>query len=277
VPEKNKGYRGSPGAFWSGAITFGLVTIPVDLYSAHRPKAVALRMVDRDGTALRRQYFCPRDHKAIAGDEIVRGYEIEKGKYIVIDDRELEGLEPKKSREIDLRSFVDLAELDPVYFQRAYFLLPAGAVDKAYRLLAEIMERSGRAGIATFVLRAREHVVAIIAEGGILRAETLLFADEIRSPEDLGLPPPAKAPAAKAKELRREIKKLHRQQLDPDLLHDRHAQRILDLAEQKLKAGEDVMEKPEEAEGAEGAEVTEGAEIIDLIIIKERFKGPGKS
>ncbi|MFO7606444.1 MAG: Ku protein, partial [Desulfurivibrionaceae bacterium] len=190
-------------------------------------------------------------------------------------DRELEGLEPEKTREIDLRSFVALAELDPVYFQRAYFLLPAGSVDKAYRLLAEIMERSGRAGIATFVLRAREHVVAIIAEGGILRAETLLFADEIRTPEDLGLPSQAKAPAAKVKELRREIKKLHRQKLDPDLLHDRHARRILDLAEQKLKAGEDVMEKPEEAEGAE---VTEGAEIIDLIeIIKQRFKGPGKS
>ncbi|MFO7607305.1 MAG: Ku protein [Desulfurivibrionaceae bacterium] len=275
MPEKSKGHRGSPGAFWSGAITFGLVTIPVDLYSAHRPKAVALRMVDRKGTALRRQYFCPLEHKPISGDEIVRGYEIEKGKFIVVGDRELEGLEPEKTREIDLRSFVALAELDPVYFQRAYFLLPAGSVDKAYRLLAEIMERSGRAGIATFVLRAREHVVAIIAEGGILRAETLLFADEIRTPEDLGLPSQAKAPAAKVKELRREIKKLHRQQLDPDLLHDRHARRILDLAEQKLKAGEDVMEKPEEAEGAE---VTEGAEIIDLIeIIKQRFKGPGKS
>jgi DNA end-binding protein Ku len=254
------------GAFWSGTITFGLVSIRVDLYSAHRPKAASLRMVDRNGSPLHRRYFCPRDRKPVEGEEIVRGYEIEEGRYIVVADEELEAMAPDKSREIDLRSFVDVAELDPAYFQHAYFLVPSDAVSKAYRLLAEIMEKSGRVGIATFVMREREHLVAIIAEGGILRAETLRFADEIRSPEAVGLPPLEKVPAAKVKELWQEIKKLFRQEFDPNLLRDRHAHRLLDLVRQKLEAGEDVVEMPAE-------EAAEGAEIIDLMeIIKKRFK-----
>ena len=258
------------GVFWSGTITFGLVSIPVDLYSAHRPKAAALKMVDRHGAALHRRYVCPRDHQPVRGDEIVRGYEIEEGRYIVVDDRELEALEPKKSREIDLRSFVDVAEVDPVYFQHAYFLVPAGAVNKAYRLLAEIMERSGRAGIATFVMREREHLVAILAEGGILRAETLRFADEIRSPAAIGLPPRGEAPAAKVDRLRGEINRRLHQEFDRELLADRHAQRLLDLVRLKLTAGEDVVRRPAEA-------AAEGAEIIDLMeIIKRRFSAGEK-
>jgi len=268
MAEREK-HDAAAGAFWSGTITFGLVSIQVDLYSAHRPKKVALRMVDPHGTTLHRRYFCPRDHKPLAGKEIVRGYEIEKDRYILVSDEELEALEPKKSREIDLRSFVDAAELDPVYFEHAYFLLPAGGVNKPYRLLAEIMERSGKAGIATFVMREREHLVAILAEGGMLRAETLRFADEIRSPANIGLPPLEKAPAPKVKRLQQAIKKLRQQEFDRDLLRDFHGKKLLALVRRKLKAGEDVVEKPPAAEA-------EGAEIIDLMeIIKKRFTQHG--
>lgn len=266
---KTKKHDEAAGAFWSGTITFGLVSIQVDLYSAHRPRKAALRMIDRHGTPLHRRYFCPRDHKPLAGRDIVRGYEIEEGRYILITDEELEALEPKKSREIDLRSFVDAAELDPVYFEHAYFLLPAGGVNKPYRLLAEIMERSGKAGIATFVMREREHLVAILAEGGILRAETLRFADAIRPPADIGLPPLEKEPAAKVKRLRQAIKKLRQREFDRDLLRDPHSRKLLALVRRKLKAGEDVVEKPPAAE-------PEAAEIIDLMeIIKKRFTQHG--
>jgi DNA end-binding protein Ku len=265
---KKKEHAAPAGAFWSGAITFGLVSIQVDLYSAHRPKQASLRMVDRYGTVLHRRYFCPQDHKPIEADEIVRGYEVEEGRYILVSDEELEALEPEKSREIDLRSFVDVAELDPVSFQHAYFLVPAGAVNKAYRLLAEIMERSGKAGIATFVMREREHLVAIIAESGILRAETLRFADEIRAPQAVGLPPLEKAPAEKVRQLQQEIKKLLHSEFEQKLLSDSHAHRLIELAQRKLKAGEDVGKKPAEAEGAE---------IIDLMeIIKTRFSSGKK-
>ena len=267
---EKKVHASPSGAFWSGAITFGLVSIQVDLYSAHRPKTAALRMVDRYGTVLHRRYFCPRDHKPIAAEEIVRGYEVEEGRYILVSDEELEALEPEKSREIDLRSFVGVAELDPVSFQHAYFLVPAGTVNKAYRLLAEIMERNGRAGIATFVMREREHLVAIIAEGGILRAETLRFADEIRAPEAIGLPPLEKAPAEKIRQLQQEMQKLSSHEFDQKLLGDRHTHGLLELVQRKLKAGEDVVAKPAEAEA-------EGAEIIDLMeIIKSRFSAGKK-
>jgi DNA end-binding protein Ku len=253
------------GSFWSGTITFGLVSIPVDLYSAHRSKPAALRLVDRHGVALHRRYFCPKDQQPLAGEQIVRGYELEEGRFVVVGDAELENLEPKKSREIDLRCFVEVYEVDPAYFQHAYFLVPSGSVTKAYRLLAEVMERHGRAGIATFVMRDREHLVAILAEGGILRAETLRFAEELRAPEDIGLPQVSKAPVKMVSRFRAEIKRLKRQEFDQELLHDRHARRLLDLVRRKLEAGEDVVEIPAEEAG-------EGAEIIDLMaIIKERF------
>ena len=265
---KTEKHAEAAGAFWSGTITFGLVSIQVDLYSGHRPKNAALRMVDQHGTPLHRRYFCPRDHKPLESDEIVRGYEIEEGRFILVSDEELEALEPKKSREIDLRSFVDAAALDPVYFEHAYFLLPAGAVNKPYRLLAEIMERSGKAGIATFVMREKEHLVAILAEGGILRAETLRFVDEIRSPEDVGLPSLEKVPAPKVKQLRQAMKKLQQKEFDQDLLRDPHRHQLLALVRRKLKAGTDVVEKPAAAEA-------KGAEIIDLMeIIKKRFQQP---
>lgn len=267
---ENQEHPAHGGSFWSGTITFGLVSIPVDLYSAHRPNPAALRLIDQRGIALHRRYFCPKDHRPLTGKQIVRGYEIEEGRFVVVDDAELADLEPKKSREIDLRCFVSVAEVDPAYFQHAYFLVPSGSVTKAYRLLAEIMERHGRAGIATFVMRDREHLVAILAEGGILRAETLRFAEELRAPEDIGLPQVGKAPARMVSRFRAEIKRLTRKEFDQELLHDRHARRLLDLVRRKLKAGEDVVEKPAE-------EVREGGEIIDLIaIIKERFAAGAK-
>lgn len=258
------------GSFWSGTITFGLVSIRVELYPANRARQAALRLIDRQGTPLRRQYFCGLENKPLTRDELARGFEVEPGRYVVISDEELEAIEPRKSREIDLHGFVALADLDPVYFQRAYFLAPADEATKAYRLLAAIMERHGRAGMATFVMRGREQIVAIIAEAGILRAETLHFAEEIRTPADLGLQPLAPAPPAKLKQLRQEIKKLFRKKLAPELLSDHYAQRLLDLAQQKIKAGQEVA-APARAQEAESA----GAEIIDLMaILKKRFRPP---
>ena len=163
-------------SFWTGTITFGLVTIPVALYSATRARGTALRMVAPDQAPVQRRYVCSKDETPLDADDIVRGYEIEKGKYVLVTDDELEAIEPRKSREIDLRLFVDRDSIDPVYFDRGYFLVPSGGTTKAYRLLAEVMEKKQYAGIATFVMRAKEYLVAIIAENGILRAETLRFA-----------------------------------------------------------------------------------------------------
>lgn len=151
-------------------------------------------------------------------DEIVRGYEIEEGRYVVVTDEELEALEPRKWREIDLQRFVDADEIDPMYFQRAYFLTPAGESAKAYLLLVAAMERAGKVGIATFVMRGKEYLVAIIGEGGILRAETLRFHDEVRSPADVGLPERSQPDAERVRAFEGLIDGLSADRFDPEEL-----------------------------------------------------------
>ncbi len=187
--------------FWSGTITFGLVSVPVNLHPANRSDRVSLRMVSPEGHPLSRRYFTTRDEKELKWEEIVRGYEIEKNKFVVVDDSELDQLAPDRTRDIDLSVFVKSSEIDPMHFERAYYLTPAGTSTKAYRLLAKAMEDTDRVGIARFVMRAKEYLVAILAENGILRAETLRFADEIRMPSDIGLPDSSEPPAAEVRKI----------------------------------------------------------------------------
>jgi DNA end-binding protein Ku len=254
-------------SFWSGTITFGLVSIPVALYAANRPRRVSLRMVSPEGTPLNRRYFTSKDDKELDSDDIVRGYEYEKDRFVVVDDDELERLAPERTRDIDVRRFVNASEVDPMYFERAYYLAPTGGSTKAYRLLAKVMEETGTAGIATFVLRAKEYLVVIMAENGILRAETLRFADEVRKPEDVGLPEPAKPAATSVKRIDREIAKLVEDGLDRKELVDHSADRLIKLTQRKLKAGEDVVHvEPRERDEEDG----DTGSVIDLMEILKR-------
>jgi DNA end-binding protein Ku len=258
--------------FWSGTITFGLVTVPVALYSATRMGGVALKMIGPDEAPVRRRYVCSKDEKVLDADDIVRGYEIEKGKYVVVTDEELEAIEPRKTREIDLQLFVDRQEIDPIYYNRAYFLVPSGGTNKAYRLLAEVMEKKDQAGIATFVMRAKEYLVAIIAENGILRAETLRFADEVRKPDDVGLPEPVKAPAAEVKKFEEQIAR-RAKKLDLHEFLDDYSERLEKLVAQKEKKKEDIVRAPAQsrADDDEG-----GAEVVDLLAVLSRSLGSTK-
>ncbi|HEU0300775.1 MAG TPA: Ku protein [Longimicrobium sp.] len=253
-------------AFWSGTITFGLVSIPVALYAANRPRGIATRMVSPEGTPLARRYFAAKDGRELSADEIVRGYEIEKDRFVVVDDDELERLAPERTRDIDLRHFVRASEIDPMYFERAYYLTPAGQSNKAYRLLAKVMQDTDRAGIATFVMRTKEYLVAIFAENGILRAETLRFADELRTPADIGLPPPAEPKPAQVKKIDREIGRLAEARMAPSELEDRAAARLHKLVRRKERAGDDVvhLDEPEERP----------SDVVDLMeILKQRLQG----
>lgn len=256
-------------AFWSGTISFGLVSIPVNLFAASRPRRVSLRMLSPDGTPLTRRYYDPETGKEVSRDALIRGFEIEKDEYVIVTDEELESLAPEKTRDIDLRVFVDRDAIDPVYFDRAYFLTPAGNSAKAYRLLAATMEETNRAGIATFVMRTKEYLVAILAENGILRAETLRFHDEIRPAQEIDLPEPPKVPAKRVKALEKEIEKRARQTLDESELEDDYAERLLSLVERKRKKGADVVTAPTAVEEDE-----EGADVIDLMeVLKRSLQG----
>ena len=256
-------------SFWTGTITFGLVTVPVALYSATRARGIALRMVAPDGAPVERRYVCSKDEKALDLDDVVRGYEIEKGKFVVVTDDELEAIEPRKSREIDLQLFVDRDAIDPIYFERGYFLVPAGGTNKAYRLLAEVMEKENQAGIATFVMRAKEYLVAILAENGILRAETLRFADEIRKPESIGLPEEPKAAAADVKKFEAQVAK-NTKKLNLHEFVDDYGERLEKLVAAKEKKREDIVKVPEEAR-------EEGGEVVDLLeVLSKSLGGSGR-
>lgn len=264
--ERHDGARGH--AIWSGTLSFGLVSVPVDLYAAVRPRRASLRMLAPDGVPLARRYFCSEDERPLSTDDLVRGYEWQEGQYVVVSDEELDALEPRRSRDIDLRRFVDRNQIDPRLLERPYILAPAGESTKAYHLLAETMERSGRAGIATFVMRGHEYLAAIFAEGGLLRAATMRFIDELRSPEEIGLPETEKAPAKQRRAIEAALDSLQADELDQELLHDEDTTRLLDLAEQKLAESRDVVEVPEGVPEAD----EEGGEVVDIMsVLKQRI------
>ncbi len=264
--ETGKGAR----PFWSGTLTFGLVSVPVDLYPGNRSSRVPLRMLGPAGQPLARRYYSQKTGHDLDDDEIVRGYEIEKDKYVVITDEELERLAPEQSRDIDLRRFVDLESIPPLYFDRSYFLAPSKGSEKAYRLLSETMAKSGLAGIATFVMRGKEYLVTIFPENGILRAETMRFPDELRSPKEIGLPERKKTSAASVKKFERVISKHSQKQLPISELKDEKTAKLLKLIEKKRSEHKDVVEV-EEPE-------SKGAEVIDLVeVLKKSLAGKRKA
>jgi DNA end-binding protein Ku len=265
-------------AIWSGSISFGLVTVPVELFSAWRRRGgPALRMLGPSGSPLRREYVCPRDERVLAGDEIERGYEVSEGEFVVVTDDELERVAPERSRDISLERFVPRDAIDPAYFVRSYVLLPGGEQVKAYALLADTMESSGRAAIARFVMRGKSYAVAIFADHGVLRASTLRFGDEVRDTEALGVAPPGEIDAAALRKMAAQVKQLAATRLDEKELADAEGAEILELARRKRERGEDVVEVDVEAPAAdapaEGEASAEGERVVDLMaLLKERLK-----
>jgi DNA end-binding protein Ku len=260
----------SPRGFWSGTLTFGLVSVPVDLYPAVRSRRTALRMLGPDDQPLVRRFFCSVDNKALGPDDIVRGYENDDGSFTIVTDEELDALAPRKSRDIDLRRFVKREEIPRQLLERPYVLAPAGDSTKAYHLLAETMERSGKAGIATFVMRGKEYLAAIFAEGGSLRAVTMRFVSQLRTPDDVGLPRVARPSAERRQEMERALAELTEDELDLKLLDDEYANALRELAEAKRQAGRDVVE----IEEAPPEDEQESADVIDIMaVLKERMGG----
>lgn len=259
-------------SFWSGTLAFGLVSIPVDFYAAQRSRAARLRMVTSDGHPVGRRYVCPRDQRPVSTEDLVRGLELESGEIVAISDDELQALAPERTREIDLKRFVPVAELPSLLFERAYVLAPSGESPKAYRLLAEVMEHSGKAGIATFVMRDKAYVIAIIGRGGLLHAETLRFVDELRTPIGIGLPTPVKVSSSRMRQVALAMDELAEGALDPDELEDEYGEKLTALALKKAKNGQDVFVPEDEAEGE--SEVFEAP--VDLVaLLKQRLEASG--
>jgi DNA end-binding protein Ku len=228
-------------------------------------------MLGPEGEPLSRRYYSQESGNDLDDEDIVRGYEYEKDKYVIVTDEELERLAPEQSRDIDLRKFVDLESIPPLYFDRSYFLAPAEGSEKAYKLLSETMAKSELAGIATFVMRGKEYLVAIFPENGILRAETMRFKDELRRPQDIDLPEPKKVPAATIRKFEKFIASHSEKALSLKELKDEKTEALLKLVEKKRKQHKDIVE-------VEELEKRESGKVIDLVeVLKKSLAGKRKA
>jgi DNA end-binding protein Ku len=225
-------------------------------------------MLSPKGVPLNRRYYAEETGRDLDQDQMIRGYETEKGKYVVVTDEELEKLAPEKSRDIDLRRFVDKNEIPPIYFERGYYLAPARGTEKAYRLLAKTMEETDRVGIGTFVMRGKEYLVAITSENEILVAQTLRFSDEIRSPADVGLPKTKKVPKASVTKFEKFIVSHSESKLSDKELKDQQTERILKLVKSKKSRGKDVVETDVES--------TDQGNVVDIMDVLKKSLAAGR-
>ncbi|MGI8662399.1 MAG: Ku protein [Acidimicrobiales bacterium] len=176
-----------PRAIWSGAISFGLVTIPVKLYNAVSRKTVHFNQIDsRTGARIKYQKVSAADGEEVPGDAITKAYELSSGEYVLVGDDELASLDPQAGRTIDIEEFVDLADIDPLFYDAAYYLAPDKATAKPYALLAQAMDKSQKVGIARFVMRGKQYLAAIRPKDGKLLLSTMVYADEVNAPESIG-------------------------------------------------------------------------------------------
>jgi DNA end-binding protein Ku len=234
---------------WSGTISFSLVAIPVQLVKAVEPGRVSFRMLhSKDYSPLRRRMFCPEEDAMVPPDEIIRGYETEPGKYILITDEELESVSPERSRTIEIVEFIDMKEVDSIYYDHPYYLVPSKGGEKAYQLLAEVMRRTNKTGLAKFVLGEREYLVAIKSTEGALALITLHYSEEILPDEEI-TPKEAKIEAEEKDRIKRSIKNMMAD-FSPEKYADRRRKKIMDILKKKVKE-KALVEAPqvEEEEG----------------------------
>jgi DNA end-binding protein Ku len=245
---------------WSGTISFSLVAIPVQLIKAVEPGRVSFRLLhSKDYSPLSRRMFCPKEEKIVPPDEIIRGYEIAPDRYILITDEELESVSPERSRTIEIVEFIDTADVDPIYYDHPYYLVPAKGGEKAYRLLVEVMRRTAKAGLAKFVLGEREYLVALKSTQGALALITLHYSEEILSDEEIA---PGEGPIDAEEKTR--LEKIIREMtadFNPDKYADERREKLVTLLKKKAK-----QQAPVEAPALEESE---GEGPVDLIAALE--------
>ncbi|MDQ6915463.1 MAG: Ku protein [Actinomycetota bacterium] len=244
-----------PRAIWSGAISFGLVNVPVKLYSAVSRKSVRFHQLhDETGMRIQQKRVDPSTGDEVPYERIVKGYEISPDRYVVITPDELEALDPEKTRTVDIVDFVDLDQIDPIYFDHPYYLVPGTGGERAYELLRKAMEEAGKVAIGKVVIRSKESLVAIRPAGNVLTLETMLFPDEVVDPDSLDELPSnqdgeAKAAGKRELQMAQQLIDSLSSEFDPSSYRDEYRDRVLDLIERKA-AGEEIAVQPPAEEPA---------------------------
>jgi DNA end-binding protein Ku len=265
-----------PRAAWEGAISFGLVNIPVSVHPAEdRGETISFNMLDgRDMAPIGYQRINKETGEPVSWDDIVKGYEIEDGKFVIVTDEDFKKANPKATRSVEILDFVDLDDIDPAFLETPYYLAPARNGGKAYAVLREALKRSGKAGIAKVVLRTKQHLAALIPRGDALMLEILRFAHELRDPKDLDLPPESAATTREI-EMAEKLVKGMTSRWQPSKYRDDYTHDLLALIERKAKHGD--VEEVEDVE-----EELKPTNVVDLMpLLKKSLeaaeRGGGKA
>jgi DNA end-binding protein Ku len=230
-------------AIWSGSISFGLLNVPVKLYSAVARRGISLRELrESDGVRIRHRRVAEGTDEEVPYEKIIKAFEITPDRYVPLTKEEMAALAPEKTRAIEVQDFVDLDQIDPIYFDSPYYLGPADGAEKAYSLLAKAMEETGKVAIARFVFRNKEHLAALRPSDGVLTLTTMRFADEVVPPGELDDVLPTKQPKVGKREVEMAeqlIDSLTRE-FDPSAYRDEYREELLALIERKAE-GKDVL------------------------------------
>jgi DNA end-binding protein Ku len=248
---------GMARSLWTGAISFGLVNIPIKLFTAVSPRQVQFHQLhDADGARVRMQRVCTADGEEVPYEHVVRGYQLDRDHHVVIQPEELDALDPEATHTIDIESFVELGEIDPLYYDKTYYLVPEQSAVKAYALLRQAMQQAGKVGIARFVLRTRQSLCAVRPMAGpFLGLSTMYYADEVVAPETLA--PPWREGALNERELQMagQLIESLATKFDPGRYHDEYRERVLQLVREKAEGKEVVTQ----------TQVEPRAQVIDLV------------
>jgi len=245
-----------PHSLGSGTISFGLVSIPVRLYTAASPAGVSFNQLHGVcGSRIRQQTFCPKCNKTVERSELVRGYEFAKDQYVQVKDDELKALEGEASKIIDIAEFVPLSEVDPIYFEKTYYLGPDKGGEKPYRLLADAMEKAGQVALAKYVMRGKESLVLIRPAQGGLMLHTMYFADEVRNFDEVDKGQSAKIKDGELDLALQLINGLASDTFSPERYTDEYRTRVLEMINKKAEGQEITVAEP----------AAPRAQVIDLM------------
>ena len=262
---------------WSGAISFGLVNVPVKLYSAVSKKTVRFNQLNAEtGNRIQQKRVDPETGEEVSYDQIVKGYELTKDRYVVITPDELDSLDPEKTRTVDIEDFVDLDEIDPVYYDHPYYLVPDKGATKAYGLLLGAMKQANKVAIARVVLRSKEQLVAIRPAGDVLMMETMLFHDEVVPSHDIEDLPDGKELKATDRELKmaQQLIDSLSSEFDPTSYRDEYREKVLELIEMKA-SGQEIAVQPDAPEPAKVPDLMAALEA-SLAAVKDPEAGKKK-
>jgi DNA end-binding protein Ku len=233
-----------PRAIWSGSISFGLVNVPVKMTTAVSTKDVRFHQLHAtDNTRIQQKRFCPADGEEVAYDDIVKGYELAPGQYVVVTPEELAALDPVATHTIDIEEFVDLDQIDPIFFDHPYYLVPDARASKPYALLVRAMENSNKVGIARMVMRTKQYLTAIRAKDGALVMATLLYGDEVLPIEELDVPGIETELTERELKMAEQLIESLSEKFDPDKFRDEYREKVIELIEKKAE-GQEIVAQP---------------------------------